>query len=99
MRQEQTLEIRRCKGRETDLEHLADGKRRCGLRGHLEFLLKKLAEEDLHIYWGAYIGTEEEVLVAGKLSETMGDIERIRAEKREQNGWIMDTYLLRKPEK
>jgi hypothetical protein len=29
----------------------------------------------------------------------MGDIERIRAEKREQNGWIMDTYLLRKPEK
>jgi len=29
----------------------------------------------------------------------MGDIERIRAQKREKNGWIMDTYLLRKPEK
>ena len=60
---------------------------------------KKLGEEDLDIYWGAYIGTEEEVLVAGKLSEAMGDIERIRAQKREKNGWIMDTYLLRKPEK
>jgi precorrin-6A synthase len=60
---------------------------------------RKLGEHDLDIYWGAYIGTEEEVLVAGKLSEVMDDIERIRALKRQQNGWIMDTYLLRKPER
>ena len=46
---------------------------------------KKLGEADLDIYWGAYIGTEEEVLVAGKLTEAMADIERIRAQKREQN--------------
>lgn len=60
---------------------------------------KRLREEDLEIYWGAYIGTEEEVLVAGKLSEVVGDIEVIREQRRRQNGWIMDTYLLRKPEK
>jgi precorrin-6A synthase len=27
----------------------------------------------------------------------MGDIERIRAKAREEKGWIMDTYLLRRP--
>ena len=57
---------------------------------------KKIAEEDLDIYWGAYIGTEEEVLIAGKLSDVIDDIEKIRAQRRQKNGWIMDTYLLRK---
>jgi hypothetical protein len=28
----------------------------------------------------------------------MGDIEAIREQARQQNGWIMDTYLLRKSE-
>lgn len=60
---------------------------------------KRVEGEDLDIYWGAYLGTEEEVLVAGKLSEVMGDIEAIREHKKRKNGWIMDTYLLRKPEK
>jgi precorrin-6A synthase len=64
-----------------------------------EQAFKQLGDDDLDIYWGAYLGTEDEVLVAGRLSEVMGDIERIRAERREQNGWIMDTYLLRKREK
>jgi precorrin-6A synthase len=64
-----------------------------------EQAFKRVEEEDLDIYWGAYLGTEEEVLVAGKLSEVMGDIEAIREHKRQKNGWIMDTYLLRKPEK
>jgi precorrin-6A synthase len=41
---------------------------------------------------------EDEVLVAGKLSEVMGDIESIRERARQKNGWIMDTYLLRKSE-
>ena len=57
---------------------------------------KRIAVDDIDIYWGAYIGTEDEILVAGKLSEVMGDIERIRAKARAENGWIMDTYLLRK---
>jgi precorrin-6A synthase len=48
------------------------------------------------IYWGAYLGTEDEILVSGRLTDVMGDIERIRREARERKGWIMDTYLLRR---
>ena len=52
--------------------------------------------DDLEIYWGAYIGTPDEVLVAGKLKDVANDIERIRTEARARNGWIMDSYLMRK---
>jgi len=58
---------------------------------------KNLVEEDLDIFWGAYLGMDEEVLVAGKLRETASRIEEVRQEKRQQNGWIMDTYLLSRP--
>ena len=53
----------------------------------------RLGRDDLDIFWGAYLGTEDEILVAGRLSEVMGDIERLRAEARARKGWIMDTYL------
>ncbi len=53
---------------------------------------------DLDIWWGAYVGTPDEILVSGKLREVVGDIERIRKQAREQNGWIMDTYLLKHPD-
>ena len=59
---------------------------------------KRVASDDLDIYWGAYLGTEDEILVAGKLREVMGDIERIKHQARDEKGWIMDTYLLRKGE-
>jgi precorrin-6A synthase len=57
---------------------------------------KRVASADLDIYWGAYLGTEDEVLVSGKLPDVVDDIERIRSRAREEKGWIMDTYLLRK---
>jgi precorrin-6A synthase len=53
--------------------------------------------EELDIFWGAYLGMEEEILLSGKLSEIAGRIEEVRHEKRLRNGWIMDTYLLSKP--
>ena len=52
----------------------------------------------LHIYWGAYVGTADETLIAGPLDEVAGRIAATRAEARERNGWIMDSYLLRKSE-
>ena len=52
--------------------------------------------EDLDIYWGAYLGTEDEILVAGRLADVADEIVRVRAEARERKGWIMDTYLLRR---
>lgn len=51
---------------------------------------------ELDIYWGAYVGTKDELLVSGEL-ETVGDeIARLRSEARTKKGWIMDTYLLRR---
>ncbi|MGW0906211.1 precorrin-6A synthase (deacetylating) [Streptomyces sp. NPDC002853] len=51
---------------------------------------------DMYIYWGAYIGTADEILVSGPLDEAAPRIEVLRAEARERKGWIMDTYLLRR---
>lgn len=52
--------------------------------------------DDLEIWWGAYLGTPDEVLISGNLREVEAEIVRVRAELRERKGWIMDTYLLRR---
>ncbi|UUY07967.1 precorrin-6A synthase (deacetylating) [Pseudomonas sp. J452] len=52
--------------------------------------------QGLHIYWGAYVGTADEILIAGALDEVAERIAATRAQARERNGWIMDSYLLRK---
>jgi precorrin-6A synthase len=57
---------------------------------------KTIESTDVDIYWGAYIGTKDEILVSGRLSDVAHDIEMIRAQARREKGWIMDTYLLRK---
>jgi precorrin-6A synthase len=57
---------------------------------------KKVTERGVDIYWGAYLGTTDEILVSGDLQARRHDIERIRAEAKEKKGWIMDTYLLRR---
>ena len=51
---------------------------------------------DMEIYWGAYLGTPDEILISGKLKDVAGEIHRRRTEARQKNGWIMDTYLIRK---
>ena len=51
---------------------------------------------DVDVYWGAYLGTPDEVLLAGPLTELASTITRRRAELRAEKGWIMDTYLLRR---
>ncbi|HET6737308.1 MAG TPA: precorrin-6A synthase (deacetylating) [Kribbella sp.] len=53
-------------------------------------------DEDADIYWGAYLGTPDELLVSGPLHEVAAEIEKVRAEARDRKGWIMDTYLLRR---
>ncbi|MFF7824123.1 precorrin-6A synthase (deacetylating) [Streptomyces rochei] len=57
---------------------------------------RKYADQDIHIYWGAYLGTPDEILASGPIAEAAPRIERLRAEARERKGWIMDTYLLRR---
>jgi precorrin-6A synthase len=55
-----------------------------------------LTEPDLDIFWGAYLGTEHEILRSGKLADVKDEIETVRKQARQRHGWIMDTYLLRK---
>ena len=54
-----------------------------------ECSFKNVRDLEIDIYWGAYIGTEDEILVSGNLRELMHDIERMRTEARRQKGWIM----------
>ena len=55
------------------------------------------AHPDLHIYWGAYLGTRDELLVSGRVGDVAEEIQRTRAEAKERKGWMFDTYLLRRP--
>jgi len=50
---------------------------------------------ETRIWWGAYLGTPDEILVAGTVGDVGGRIAGLRAEARTRHGWIMDTYLLR----
>jgi precorrin-6A synthase len=55
-----------------------------------------LPPADLSIYWGAYLGTDDELLVAGRLGDVADEIVRVRAEAKARKGWMFDTYLLRR---
>ena len=57
---------------------------------------KNVKDTGVDIYWGAYVGTADEILVSGKLQERGPEIEKIRSAARARHGWIMDTYLLRR---
>jgi precorrin-6A synthase len=61
-----------------------------------ECAFKNFKDANVDIYWGAYIGTADEILVSGNLQERGPEIEKTRGEARARHGWIMDTYLLRK---
>jgi precorrin-6A synthase len=50
---------------------------------------------DTRIWWGAYLGTPDELLVSGTIGDVGAKIAELRADARARHGWIMDTYLLR----
>jgi precorrin-6A synthase len=50
------------------------------------------------IYWGAYLGTPDEIVISGRLADRKQEILDTRARARERHGWIMDIYLMRKGE-
>jgi precorrin-6A synthase len=51
---------------------------------------------EAQIYWGAYVGTADEILAAGPVAEVAEEITRDRAAARERHGRITETYLLRR---
>ncbi|WP_264047756.1 precorrin-6A synthase (deacetylating) [Methylobacterium flocculans] len=54
-------------------------------------------DPDLTIYWGAFLGSADEILIAGRLGDVAAEIGAVREAARTRHGWIMDTYLLRGP--
>jgi precorrin-6A synthase len=57
---------------------------------------RRFVDQDFEIFWGAYLGTPDEILIAGKVADVAEEIYRRRRDARRANGWIMDTYLLRR---
>jgi precorrin-6A synthase len=57
---------------------------------------RRIPPEGVDIYWGAYLGTDDEVLMSGGL-EAVGEAiaATVAAEKR-RHGWILDIFLLRR---
>lgn len=55
---------------------------------------KNIPQENLDIFWGAYLGMDNEILLSGTLSKISDTIEATRNKEQGVSGWIMDTYLL-----
>ncbi|WP_298914313.1 precorrin-6A synthase (deacetylating) [uncultured Roseobacter sp.] len=55
---------------------------------------QQFQSEDMMIWWGAYLGMQEQILDRGHISEAAERIVATREEARARHGWIMDTYLL-----
>ncbi|MFC9893541.1 precorrin-6A synthase (deacetylating) [Nocardia sp. NPDC127579] len=51
---------------------------------------------DIHIWWGAYLGMPDEVLIEGPLRAVEQRIVEVRGRLRAEKGWIMDVYRLRR---
>ncbi|MDA7964930.1 precorrin-6A synthase (deacetylating) [Ruegeria sp.] len=64
------------------------------LDGECSFQSLEMAEYD--IWWGAYVGMAEEILIKGPLDQVADEILQTRAAARSEHGWIMDIYLLKK---
>ncbi|WP_170449364.1 precorrin-6A synthase (deacetylating) [Ruegeria arenilitoris] len=64
------------------------------LDGECSFQTLDMADFD--IWWGAYVGMSEQILIKGPLANVADEILRTRAEARARHGWIMDIYILKK---
>ncbi|MGX9350934.1 precorrin-6A synthase (deacetylating) [Shimia sp. W99] len=54
-----------------------------------------LPANDIHIWWGAYVGMPQQILLQGPLQDVAETIVETRAKARSEHGWIMDIYLMR----
>ncbi|KAE9630012.1 precorrin-6A synthase (deacetylating) [Parasedimentitalea maritima] len=61
-----------------------------------ECSFQSIEAADTHIWWSAYAGMPEEILISGSLSDVSQRIVDTRAAARADHGWIMDIYLLRR---
>ncbi len=57
---------------------------------------QSLDPRGLHIWWGAYLGMSDQIIMSGGLAEAGPRIVAARQEARERHGWIMDSYILKR---
>ncbi len=57
---------------------------------------QSLDPRGLRIWWGAYLGMPDQIIMAGPLAEVSAQIVEIRREARDKHGWIMDSYILKR---
>jgi precorrin-6A synthase len=50
----------------------------------------------IQIWWGAYLGMPNQMIVSGMLAEVGATIIAARAGARARHGWIMDSYILKR---
>jgi precorrin-6A synthase len=61
-----------------------------------ECSFQQIEPDGLNIWWGAYLGMPEQILLSGPLQEIGPRIIETRAEARARHGWLMDVYMLRR---
>jgi len=57
---------------------------------------QSLDPDGLQIWWGAYLGMPDQIILSGALAEIGPRIVAARQEARERHGWIMDSYILKR---
>ena len=50
----------------------------------------------IRIWWGAYLGMPDQIVMSGALAEVGPRIVAARQEARGRHGWIMDSYILKR---
>ena len=50
----------------------------------------------VRIWWGAYLGMPDQIIIAGSLAEVAAQIVEVRRTARDSHGWIMDSYILKR---
>ncbi len=64
------------------------------LDGNCSF--NSLIRSDFYIWWGAYLGMPNQIIFSGNLDDVADLIVKERKKARDEHGWIMDTYLIKK---
>ncbi|QOZ53971.1 precorrin-6A synthase (deacetylating) [Bradyrhizobium sp. CCBAU 53338] len=57
---------------------------------------QSLDPNGLHIWWGAYLGLADQIILSGALTEVGPRIVAARQDARARHGWIMDSYILKR---
>jgi precorrin-6A synthase len=55
-----------------------------------------LDPDGLKIWWGAYLGMPDQIIMSGPLAEVGPQIVEARRMARDNHGWIMDSYILKR---